>query len=233
MEEDERQTDHSPYRAVFHGSTQCSRRHRAPSAERNTGPIVAVLRDVVPDTGRALEVASGTGQHASAFGKAFPGIVWQPSDPDPEARGSIAAWGAEEGLDNVLQPISLDVTRSGWETALESDLDLVVCINMIHIAPWAACEGLLAGAARLLRPGGLLYLYGPYRRGGHHTAPSNAEFDRSLRARHPEWGVRDLEEVESVAAARGFVPDRIVEMPANNLSVLFRRREMPAGLPNG
>lgn len=222
----------SPYRAVLGGRTPSSRKHFAAAAERNTGPIIEVLRGAAPESGRVLEVASGTGQHVCAFAREFPDIEWQPSDPEAEARDSIAAWCAGQGLANVQPPLAIDVTQTGWDDKVGSGLDLLVCINMIHIAPWAACEGLLAGAGRLLRSGGLLYLYGPYRRGGKHTAPSNAEFDRSLRARHPEWGVRDLEEVERVAAVHGLARESVVEMPANNLSVLLRRGDAVAG-PGG
>lgn len=221
----------SAYRAVCEGEAQPTRKHFAPAAERNAGPILAVLRDVVPETGRALEVASGTGQHVAAFAPAFPGIRWQPSDPDADARASIAAWIEDAGLNNVEAPIALDVLRPHWHTAVADGLDIVVCINLLHIAPREACVGLMAGAGRLLRAGGYLYLYGPYRRDGRHTAPSNAEFDRSLRARNPAWGVRDVEDVERTAAEHGFVLARLVEMPANNLSLLFRRAPKASARP--
>lgn len=193
-------------------------RRFAPAAARNREPILAVLRAHLPASGTALEIASGSGEHAIAFAAAFPSLVWQPSDPDPANRASIAAWIAAEGTPNLLPPIDLDATAEIWPLATA---DAVVCINMIHIAPWAACLGLLRGAARLLAPGGLLYLYGPFKRDGAHTAPSNAAFDESLRNRDPAWGIRDLGEVSD--AATGFAPPDIVAMPANNLSVLFRR----------
>lgn len=193
-------------------------RRFAPAAARNREPILAVLRGHLPASGTALEIASGSGEHAVAFAAAFPSLVWQPSDPDPANRASIAAWIAAEGSPNLLPPVDLDATAEIWPLATA---DAVLCINMIHIAPWAACIGLLRGAARLLAPGGLLYLYGPFKRDGAHTAPSNAAFDESLRARDPAWGVRDLDEVSE--AAEGFVPPTVVAMPANNLSVLFRR----------
>lgn len=230
---EKREAGDSPYRAVLHGAEQRSDRHFAPSAERNTGPILEVLRGAVPETGTALEVASGTGQHVCAFARAFPGIVWQPSDPEPEARDSVMAWCAAEGRENVLPPLGLDVTQPSWDAALAPGFDIVVCINLIHIAPWAACRGLLSGAARLLRPDGLLYLYGPYRRAGRHTVPSNEEFDRSLRLRNPEWGVRDLEDVEHTASGHGLMLDKTVEMPANNFSLLFRRNRGETGTPAG
>jgi SAM-dependent methyltransferase len=193
-------------------------RRFAPAAARNREPILDVLRAHLPASGTALEIASGSGEHAVAFAAAFPTLVWQPSDPDPANRASIAAWIAAAGTPNLLPPIDLDATAEIWPLATA---DAVVCINMIHIAPWAACLGLLRGAARLLAPGGLLYLYGPFKRDGAHTAPSNAAFDESLRARDPAWGVRDLDEVRE--AAEGFAPPTVVAMPANNLSVLFRR----------
>jgi len=188
----------------------------APATGRNREPILAVLRRVLPAEGLVLEVASGTGQHAAWFGAALPGLVWQPTDRDPTHRASIAAW--TEGLPSVRPPLDLDTTRRPWPV---QRADAVVCINMIHIAPWAACLGLLEGAAELLPPGAPLVLYGPYKRGGAHTAPSNAAFDADLRARDPTWGVRDLEAVQKAAA--GFVLEEVAEMPANNLTVVFRR----------
>ncbi|MDO9710224.1 DUF938 domain-containing protein [Paracraurococcus lichenis] len=193
----------------------------APAVARNRDPILAVLRRVLPATGTLLEVSSGTGEHAACFAAAFPGLVWQPSDPDPAARASIAAWAAHAKLDNLRPPLDLDAAAEAWPVARA---DAVLCINMIHIAPWEAGLGLLRGAARLLPLGGPLVLYGPYRRGGRHTAPSNAAFDASLRAQDPRWGLRDLEVVAAAAADAGFGPPEVVEMPANNLTVIFRRR---------
>jgi SAM-dependent methyltransferase len=192
----------------------------APAAERNREPILAVLQRVLPPTGLALEIASGTGQHVVHFAKALPKWTWQPSEPDPQMRGSIAAWVAETGVTNVLAPLDLDVSRADWPV---ERADAVVCINMIHISPWRATEHLLAGCERLLGPGGILFLYGPYRRSGRHTAPSNEAFDESLRQRNPQWGVRDLETVEETANQRGFALSEVVEMPVNNLSVVFVR----------
>ena len=214
---------HSPYRVVVGEETRAARKHHAPAAARNTGPIVDVLRGVVPEAGRALEIASGTGQHAAAFAMAFPGIEWQPSDQDPAARDSIAARVEETGLGNLRRPLDIDVMRARWVDAAGGEPDLIVCINMIHISPWAACEGLMEGAGMLLREGGLLYLYGPYRRDGAHTAPSNADFDESLRSRDPAWGVRDMGEVAAVAAASGMTLESMVAMPANNFSLIFRK----------
>ena len=190
----------------------------APATGRNREPLLAVLRRALPAEGLVLEVASGTGQHAAFFAEALPGLVWQPTDRDPTHRASIAAW--TEGLPNVRPPLDLDTTHRPWPVERAA---AVVCINMIHIAPWEAGLGLLDGAAAVLPAGGPLVLYGPYRRGGMHTAPSNAAFDADLRTRNPAWGVRDLEAVETAALAAGFTLAEVVEMPANNLTVLFRR----------
>lgn len=196
-------------------------RQHSPSAERNREPILAVLRQVLPATGRVLEIASGTGQHAIHFARAMPGLDWQPSDADEEARASIAAWTAHEGLPNIRAPLALDVHQAEWGV---DALDAVVCINMIHISPWSAAQALFAGAGHRLADGGVLYLYGPYKRGGAHTSPSNEAFDQQLRRRDPEWGVRDMEAVTALGAAAGFVRDEPVAMPANNFSLVFRKR---------
>lgn len=193
-------------------------RRFAPAAARNRDPILAVLHDVLPDHGVVLEIASGTGEHAVHFAAAFPALTFQPSDPDADARASIDAWAA--GVANIRPALALDASASSWPV---DAADAVLCINMIHIAPWSACEGLMRGAAAILPPGAPLVLYGPYRRAGRHTAPSNAAFDADLRARNPAWGVRDLEDVAALAAASGFGPPQVTEMPANNLVVVFRR----------
>lgn len=193
-------------------------RHFSPSAERNCRPILDVLRQVLPNAGLVLEVASGSGQHAAFLAPHFPALEWQPSDPDAAARASIAAW--TEANDNVRPPLDLDAARPDWPLV---QADAVVCINMIHIAPWAAALGLLAGAARALPADGVLYLYGPYCREGQPTVPSNAAFDADLRARNPEWGLRDLGEMATAAAVAGFGQPVVIPMPANNLSVVFRR----------
>lgn len=215
---------HSPYRVIVGEETGAAHKHHAPAAARNTGPILDVLRDVLPETGRALEIASGTGQHVAAFAGKFFGFEWQPSDQDPGARDSIAAWVAESGLGNLRTPMEIDVMGAGWADAVGGELDLIVCINMIHISPWAACEGLMEGAGGLLGEGGLLYLYGPYRRDGGHTAPSNAAFDESLRGRNPAWGIRDMGDVEAAAGAHGMKLESTTAMPANNFSLIFRKR---------
>lgn len=192
----------------------------SPSALRNRDPILAVLRRVLPARGTVLEVASGTGEHAVHFAAALPELTWQPSDPDPEARDSIASYRTAAALPNLLAPIELDASAPVWPVA---HADAVVSFNMIHIAPWAAAEGLMAGAGRLIGRGGVLFLYGPFMEGGHHTAPSNAAFDQSLRMRNPEWGVRDLGRVSELARGHGFDLLERVAMPAHNLSVIFRR----------
>ncbi|PTD24198.1 DUF938 domain-containing protein [Sphingomonas fennica] len=199
--------------------TDPARRH-APATARNRDPILAVLRDVLPSAGLVLEVASGTGEHAVHFAAALPGLVWQPSDPDPQARASIAGWAAEAGLANLRPPIALDATATDWPI---DRADALVCINMVHISPWAATLGLFAGAARILPPGAPLVLYGPYFRAEIETAPGNRAFDADLKARNPEWGLRDLAEIGAVAADAGFAREAVAEMPANNLTVVFRR----------
>ncbi|TSC25196.1 DUF938 domain-containing protein [Corallococcus sp. Z5C101001] len=195
------------------------KRH-APATERNREPLLAVLREVLPASGTLLEVASGTGQHAAFFARAFPGLTWQPTDAEPEALESIDAWCAGEGLANVLPARVLDASADTWPVA---HADAMLCVNMIHIAPWTACQGLMRGAARVLRPGGRLVLYGPYFVEGQQTAPSNIAFDESLRARAPSWGVRELGAVAAEAARNGLQRERVVEMPSNNLTVVFTR----------
>jgi SAM-dependent methyltransferase len=192
----------------------------SPAAERNREPIHAVLREVLPEAGTVLEIASGTGQHAAYFAPRFPNLLWQPSDPDPDALTSIEAWQADSGADNLLPPVFLDAASSSWPLDHAAAL---LCINMVHISPWTATQGLMRGAARLLPPGGPLVLYGPYRRAGVPTAPSNEAFDQSLRSRDPDWGLRDLETVQAEAAANDLRLDRLWEMPANNLTLVFRR----------
>jgi hypothetical protein len=193
----------------------------SPSAERNKGPVADVLCRVLPDHGLVLEVSSGTGQHVVHFARAMPHLMWQPTERDADNLRSIASWRAAEALPNVLEPIRLDVVDQPWPI---SSAAAVICLNMIHIAPWAAAEALVRGAGATLEAGGVLFLYGPYRRGGQHTAPSNEAFDRQLRAQNLDWGVRDLEDVARFAEEHGFGAPEVFEMPANNLSVVFRRR---------
>lgn len=193
----------------------------APATINNRDPIVAVLRDALPSHGLALEVASGSGEHAVHFAVSFPDLDWQPTDPDPAALASITAWRAESDLPNLCPPIHLNAA-DGWPV---DRADAILCINMVHISPWNATLGLLKGAGHVLPSGGLLYLYGPYTREGVETAPSNLAFDASLKARDARWGLRAVEDVITAADAHNFVFDRLVEMPANNFSLLFRRRD--------
>ncbi len=192
----------------------------APAAQRNREPILDVLARVLPPRGLVLEIASGSGEHAVWFAEYLAGLVWQPSDPDPACRQSIAAHAAAARCANLRAPLELDVTVAPWPV---ESAEAIVCINMVHIAPWAASEGLMAGAGALLPPGGILYLYGPYRRGGGHTAPSNAAFDAALRRQNREWGLREVEAVAQLAGRRGLELREVVDMPANNLSLVFAR----------
>ena len=195
-------------------------------ALRNRAAILEILRRHLPARGAVLEIASGSGEHVTHFAAALPDLVFQPSDPDPAARASSAARIQQEKLQNVREPLDLDAAAEDWPLPSEiaGSLVAILCINMIHASPWRSALGLLRGAGKTLRPQSLLYLYGPYRRGGRHTAPSNDEFDRNyLRARDPEWGVRNLEDVIAEAAVQQLALAEIIEMPANNLSVLLRR----------
>jgi len=193
----------------------------SPSTARNREPILEVLRPRLAPAARVLEVASGAGEHAMFIAGALPQILWQPSDPDPVALASIAAWRGVSGLANLAAPIRLDaVDPASWPAG---PFEAVVCINMIHISPWAATEGLMAGAGRVLAPGGRLFLYGPYVEADVATAPSNLAFDRSLKSRDPAWGLRDLADVTALAAASGLGFLERIAMPANNLIVVFGR----------
>ena len=194
-------------------------RRVAPHVARNAGPIVEVLRGVLPPAGLVLEVASGTGEHALHFARAFPALTFQPTDPDPLALASIEAW-RSEAPDNLLPPLMLDAAGEDWPV---DRADALLCINMVHISPWPATLGLLRRASRVLSAGAPLVLYGAYRRAGVPTAPSNEAFDESLKARNPEWGLRLLEDVVAEAAAVGLSLERVVDMPANNITVILRR----------
>ena len=196
-------------------------RRFAPAAARNRDPILDVLRGILPARGVVLEVASGSGEHAIHFAAALPALTFQPSDPDADARASIDAWAAASGLPNLRPALELDASGGRNWPALRAAA--VLCINMIHISPWAATLGLMAGAARVLPPGGVLVLYGPDRRDGVETAPSNAAFDRSQRLRDPAWGLRRLEDVTAEAERQGLRRQEVAEMPANNLCLVFRR----------
>lgn len=194
-------------------------RKHAPATARNREPIAEVLAEVLPAAGIVLEIASGSGEHCAFFAERLAALRWQPSDPEPSALASIAAWCA--GLANVAPPVAIDAAAAGWPVECA---DALLCINMVHISPWEATLGLLDGAARVLPEGAPLVLYGPYRRAEVATAPSNAAFDASLKARDPRWGLRDVAEVTEAAAARGLVFERLVEMPANNLMLVYRRQ---------
>jgi len=195
-------------------------RRRYPATQRNREPILEVLRGILPPSGLVLEIASGSGEHAVYFARQLPALAFQPTDPEPGALASIAAWISAEGLENVRAPLRLDAAHPPWPVGAA---DAVVCVNMIHISPWEATLGLLRGAAAILPSGAPLYLYGPYRRAGVETAPSNEDFDRDLKSRNPAWGLRDLEDVAAAARDAGFFGPEVWEMPANNLSVAFRR----------
>jgi Protein of unknown function (DUF938) len=195
------------------------RRH-APATLRNREAILAVLREELSQTGTVLEIASGSGEHIVHFAAALPGLTWQPSDPDPSGLASITAYVTDSGLANITESLAIDASAANWPVA---DADAILCINMIHISPWAATEGLFAGAARLLPPGAPLIAYGPYFEADVPTAESNAAFDQSLRERDSAWGLRDLAVVDALAAAHGFARTRRVSMPANNLLLVWRR----------
>ena len=196
-------------------------RQFSPSAARNRVPVREVLENVLPQSGIALEIGSGTGEHVVCFAKALPGLLWQPSDPDPASRASIEAWIAAEGLANIRQPVAIDTRQAIWGVEDDAPFAAMISLNMIHIAPWESALGLLAGAGRLLRPEGILYLYGPFMRGGAHTAPSNAAFDADLKRRDPRWGVRDIDDLVREAAPHGLALRQAIGMPANNLSLVF------------
>lgn len=197
-----------------------SNRLHAPATLRNRDAILAVLRDALPSSGLVLEVASGSGEHVAYFAAALPQLEWQPSDPDASALASIEAWRAEAKLPNLRPPMMLDA-GAPW---LVNKAEAILCINMTHISPWAATLGLMQGAGKALPAGGLLYLYGPFIRDEVATAPSNLAFDASLKARNPQWGLRTIKEVAAAAEAKGLTLDRLIEMPANNLSLLFRKK---------
>jgi SAM-dependent methyltransferase len=190
-----------------------------PHVPRNREPILDVLKRVLPRQGLVLEVASGSGEHAAYFAQRLPSLSWQPTDPDPIALASIAAHRTAVDAPNLLAPLRLDAMLEPWPVARA---DALVCINMIHISPWAASEGLMAGAKRTLRAGGILYLYGPYRIDGRYTAPSNQDFDTRLQTQNPQWGIRDVGAVADLAARYGLTLTETVPMPANNLSVVFQ-----------
>lgn len=193
----------------------------SPSVARNSAPILAVLKRVLPTRGAVLEIGCGTGEHAVCFAGAMPNLTWQPSDPDVDARTSTSSWIKFAGLKNVLAPRDIDVCSGQWGVEQTGHFGAIVSINMIHIAPWAASLGLFAGAGRLLHAGGLLLLYGPFMRDGAHNAPSNAAFDAALKERNPSWGVRDIADLEQVGEAAGLNLRETIEMPTNNMLLVF------------
>lgn len=197
-----------------------SHRLQYPATSRNRDAILEVLRGVLPPSELVLEIASGSGEHIVHFANALPGLTFQPSDPEDAARLSIAAWTAETGLPNIRPPLAIDVRREPWPIV---QADAMLCINMIHISPWEATQALMRNAGRILAKSAPLYLYGPYRQQGVVTADSNEAFDADLKSRNPQWGLRHLDDVAALAREAGFSEPEVTPMPANNLSVVFRR----------
>lgn len=210
-----------PY--IFDGDDQSSAKRHAPATERNFDAIGRILQRILPRQGTVLEIASGTGEHIIGFARMFPSLYWMPSDVEPAALKSIAAWRAEAGLPNLAAPVQIDVT-SEWPLVSPA---AILCINMLHISPWSATKALFAEAASQLPPGAPLYVYGPFLQKGVATAQSNLAFDRSLKSRNPEWGLRAVSAVADIAVHSGFSLEEIAAMPANNLSLIFRRCQRP------
>ena len=203
-------------------------RKYAPATERNRQPILEVLQQVLPQTGTVLEIASGTGEHATFFAPRLSHLNWLPSEPDRDSRASVAAWVKALPAKNLMDPLALDVSQHPWPVeadslALAQPITAIVNINMLHISAWEMCQHLMAGAQRVLPSGGVLYLYGPFKQNGQQTAPSNAAFDAVLRDRNSQWGIRDLEAVIEAAQKHDLALVEVVPMPANNFSVVFRR----------
>jgi hypothetical protein len=195
---------------------------QSPSSARNQGPILQLLKDRLPQSGIVVEIAAGAGEHAMWFAEALPHLTWQPTDRDPTALKSIDAWRLSKGLPNLKKPIALDAAYpQDW---LIGKADAIVCINMTHIAPWAATVGLLEGAGKILPSGGMLFIYGPFLMEGVETAPSNIGFDIDLRQRNPEWGLRDVRKIQLAASPNQLVLSEIIKMPVNNLSLVFHKR---------
>lgn len=198
-------------------------RMMSPSVARNKGPILDVLRPHLSSGARVLEIASGTGEHGAHIMANVEGLIWQPSDLSPEARRSVSAWADYSGNSQFKAPVALDASQDQWPLEEGVMFDAILCINMIHIAPIEAAKGVIRGAERILKAGGILYFYGPFKRQGEHTAPSNEAFDQSLKSRDPAWGIRDLEEMETLGEASGLSLESLTQMPANNMSLVFRR----------
>jgi len=198
-------------------------RRQAPSAQRNAAAILDVLRQILPKSGTVLEIGSGTGEHARAFAPALAPISWLPSDPDPDQRASIIAWTTDMTGPKPLPPRVIDASSADWDVRPEDNIVAITSANVIHISPWSTTQGLVAGAGRILPPGGVLHFYGPFKRGGVHITDSNAAFDATLRARDSAWGVRDLDDIEALAKDAGLELDQVIDMPSNNYSVVFKR----------
>jgi hypothetical protein len=214
----------SPPAPVFGVDLQSGAAQHSPAAERNRQPILKVLQQVLPAQGVALEIASGTGQHAAWFAAGLPGWTWQPSDAQADAFESIAAWCAQAGVANVRAPVMLDVLAPHWpngEMEFTASFNALFCANMLHISPWTTCAALMQGAARYLAPHGKLIVYGPFLERGVPTSPGNLGFDASLRQRNPAWGIRELGDVAQQAALAGLALSQRIEMPANNLLLVF------------
>lgn len=216
--------DHKPLPVALEQRRQdADQRMFSPSAARNAGPILQVLKTLLPAHGRVLEIGCGTGEHAICFAAAMPTLTWLPTDPDPASRASTASWIGFSGLSNVLAPLEVDACAATWGVEPMAPFDAMLSINMVHIAPWAAAVGLFSGAGRLLKAGGLLCLYGPFMQDGAHNAPSNEAFHETLKARNPSWGLRDITDLEALALASGLRRDDVIDMPANNRLLVFRR----------
>jgi cyclopropane fatty-acyl-phospholipid synthase-like methyltransferase len=213
--------DNRPPVALEQRGVSADQRLFSPAVARNSAPILAVLKRLLPAHGVVLEIGCGTGEHAVHFAEAMPSLTWLPSDPDADSRASTASWIKSTGLSNVLPPLDIDVCAKAWGVEQTAPFDAIVSLNMVHISPWAASLGLFAGAGRLLRGGGLLFLYGPFMRDGVHTAPSNAAFDASLKASNPSWGLRNIADLERVGESCGLSLHETIEMPANNMSLVF------------
>ncbi len=196
-------------------------KQHAPQADRSKGPIVELLRRVLPERGMALEIGSGTGQHVMHFAKMFPNLVWQPSDYDQVAIASIESYRRETHLPNVREPLLLEARKRSWGNGV---LDAVLAINLIHVTSWSVCEGLFDGARRHLRPNGVLFIYGPFKQNGGFDCSDNARLDAWLREKNPDWGLRDLEAIAALGTARGLLTDQVTDMPGNELGVVFRKQ---------
>ena len=202
------------------GESAPGEQRHAPATMRNRDAIVAVLKDILPASGLILEVASGTGEHIVYFGRTFPGLTFQPSDPDPACCESIAAWTKREAVTNIMPPLQLDAQAREWDVPHPA---AILCINMVHISPWESSIGLFEKAGTLLAPGAPLYLYGPYLRADVETAPGNLAFERSLKSRDLRWGLRDVADMDALAEQNGFERESLTEMPANNISLVYRK----------